>query len=102
MSMILSDQPDEENSIEAIKARKGRRVDVVEEMKAVYDACKKAKVQIPEDVMRFFNWSDPDPLGVEVEIPHRAFNSERKGQGIEIDVSRIPKDVAVVRFYNSW
>ena len=71
------------------------------EMKEVYDACVKAKIGIPEDVNKFFGFNHPDPKGIEVEIPHKEYNCEMGG-GVEIEVSKIPKDIAFIRFYNQW
>jgi hypothetical protein len=71
-------------------------------MKAVYDACVDAKLGIPEDVNKFFGFNRPDPKGVEVVIPHKEWTSDRGSSGIEINVNDIPKDVKVIRFYNSW
>ena len=75
-------------------------------MLAVHKACEKAKVQPPDDVIDFFNDTEPDPAGVLVNL------EEVKGatkpwcddmqEGIEIDLSKLPKGVTKIRFVNSW
>lgn len=77
-------------------------------MKAVWDACLAARVQIPIGVLDFFGSSTPDETGVEVgEDALRECGAVRKWStddraGFEVDVTKLPPDVKVVRFYNSW
>lgn len=71
------------------------------EMKAVWDSCKAAGVDIPENVQKFFGWSDPDDNGVEIKIPAKKWVVGER-EGFEIEVESIPKNAKVIRFYNSW
>ncbi len=73
-------------------------------MKAVWDACLAADTDIPEDVNTFFNGDPPDERGVEVELtgPCCAEWSDDYRQGYEIDVTKLPEGLAIIRFYNSW
>jgi hypothetical protein len=75
------------------------------QMKAVWDACKLAGVEPPDEVLEFFDHAPPDPAGIRVELEGkpciRAFNDDMR-QGFEVDISKLPKNVTVVRFYNSW
>jgi len=74
-------------------------------MKAVYDACKAAGIHPPEDVDDFFGSSPPDDRGVEVEIerhPCTKKYSDDMRQGFEIDIRKLPPDVTIIRFYNSY
>lgn len=70
-------------------------------MKDVYDACEAAGVPIPSEVDGFFGCEEPDPRGVEIEIPAEKWEDEYR-QGFEITVSDIPAGCTVIRFYNSW
>lgn len=70
-------------------------------MKAVWDACKVAKTEIPESVVDFFNGETPDPAGVEVEIKAKDWSMD-SASGYEIDLDKLPKDIKTIRFYNSW
>jgi len=75
------------------------------QMKAVWDACKLAEVDPPEEVEEFFNYRSPDPSGIMVELGGnpgvRAFSDEMS-QGFEVELDKLPKNVTAVRFYNSW
>lgn len=79
-----------------------------EHMKAVYDACHLAGVMVPTEVDDFFNGETPDPLGVIVEIEKLDAVTEWIDQeygsasGFEVDLSKLPKDITVLRFFNSW
>lgn len=72
------------------------------QMKAAYDACVAAHVGVPEDVRLFFEYKEPSDLGVEVQIPNalRRYSADMK-DGYEVDLKKVPKDVTVIRFYNS-
>lgn len=74
-------------------------------MKAIYDACHAADMDVPKEVDNFFGFDTPDDAGVEVDIEEhdccQEYN-EDGSEGFEIDVSKLPKDVTILRFYNSW
>lgn len=77
-------------------------------MKAAWDSCEAAGVPVPDSVLKFFGYSPPDPAGVEVD--QKALEacgavrkwSEEMQEGFEIDVSKVPVDVKIVRVYNSY
>lgn len=76
-------------------------------MRSVYDACKNAGVEIPKEVRDFFCDSEPDDAGVRIdELPQECKKefecSKSCSSGIEIDIVRLPKDVTIIRFINSW
>ena len=72
-------------------------------MKAVWDVCEESGVPIPDAVLGFFDYESPDPAGVEIEIPkHEWTNGDTLQDGFEVHLDEIPKDVKVIRFYNSW
>jgi hypothetical protein len=74
-------------------------------MKAVYDACNEAEIPIPAEVAGFFNGEPPDPTGVRVGLENSTCVQPWKSndaEGFEVDVTKLPKDVTVIRFYNSW
>lgn len=76
-----------------------------QEMKAVYDACKKANIAPPDEVAEFFDDKPPDENGVEIKPDGswgREWSNGKGKQGFEIFIDKLPKDVTVVRFYNSW
>lgn len=72
-------------------------------MKAAWDACTKAGVPVPEEVTEFFNYEAPDSNGVEIDIKEAVPQYRRDMcEGFDVDVSKLPKHVSVIRFYNSW
>ena len=76
-------------------------------MKAVYDACEAADIDPPETVFEFFEEMPPDEKGVPVDLAEdqvwRSWSDRKHGrEGIEVDVTKLPKDVTIVRFVQSW
>lgn len=72
------------------------------EMKEIWDACKKAKLEPPQEVLNFFDHQDPDPAGVAVSIPWEEWDDGDMSAGIEVEVAKIPKHVKIIRFVNTW
>jgi hypothetical protein len=70
-------------------------------MKAIWDACGAAGIDVPDEVDGFFGGEAPDPAGVEVELTLRKWRDGER-EGYELDVSAIPPQVKTIRFYNSW
>lgn len=74
-------------------------------MKEVFDACDKAGIDIPEEVIEFFNYEDPDEAGVLVELKEIGALEEWADEGrsgFQVDISKLPKRLKYIRFYNSW
>ena len=72
-------------------------------MKAVWDACNEAGLVIPQEVDEFFDYEEPDPSGVTVELSYESWTSDDNTQdGIEVMMEDIPKDLTSIRFYNSY
>jgi hypothetical protein len=67
-----------------------------------------ADVEVPREVSRYFEDGDPDPAGVEIREDELSSAGALRGweddyrKGVEVDVTKLPKDVTVIRFYNSW
>lgn len=71
--------------------------------KAVWDACNKAGVDIPEDVCNYFGGDEPDDSGMQVDISDAVTEySENMVEGYEVDITKLPKGVSVIRFFNSY
>lgn len=75
-----------------------------EKMKGVYDACQSANVPVPEEVLNFFGEGGPDEIGREVELPSTCTREWKvyMKNGIEVDVRKLPPNVTILRFYNSY
>lgn len=73
-------------------------------MKNAYDACKAADLDVPERVQEFFGYLKPDDQGVIVEIPRDAVSkyADDSRSGFDVDVTKLPEGVKIIRFYNSW
>lgn len=75
-------------------------------MKAAYEACEAAGVEIPDDVDDFFDGEPPgDKPGMEVDIKCSPAVSEYNDDslsGFEIDIRELSKDIGIIRVYNSW
>ena len=71
-------------------------------MKNVWDSCLLCNVNVPDEVREFFNHESPDDNGVEVELKTKKWNDGDMSSGYEIKVSDIPKDVQIIRFFNSY
>lgn len=73
-------------------------------MKAVWDACTKAGVAIPRDVLMFFDGEAPRDDGVRVEINEGwvqiCLYDGR--EGFDLDITKLPAGVTRVRFLSSW
>lgn len=75
-------------------------------MKAVYDACVNAGINIPMEVSGFFGHEQPDDNGV--VLCERQLGDcvseygDSNGTGFEVDVSKIPEDVRIIRFVSYW
>lgn len=78
-----------------------------QKMKQVWDSCKEAGIDVPEEVEEFFDWEAPDEQGVEIaekKLPVKEWSDDMR-QGYELDISKLVQaypDIKVIRFYNSW
>lgn len=74
-------------------------------MKHVYDACETAGIEKPHEVAQFFNFCAPDDNGVVIDIEKseacRVWRRD-SASGFEIDVKKLPENVTIIRFENSW
>ncbi len=70
-------------------------------MRAVYEACERAGTSTPQEVLDFFEGEEPSDNGTILpidSIEYKGYMSE----GLEVDITSLPKGVKVIRFYNSW
>jgi len=67
--------------------------------KAVWDACKEAVIDPPNEVWDYFDGEYPyDALG-KITPLEDCVNDYDNGRGFDLDVSKIPKKIQFVRFY---
>jgi hypothetical protein len=76
-----------------------------DQMFKVWEACKAAGVSPPEEVNEFFDYSQPDPNGVEVDlkklgcVKHSVHNTTDR---YDLHLNQLPKDIKILRFENSY
>ena len=82
--------------------------DIWKKMKAVWESCQEAGVEPPEKVSIFFDYEPPDEAGVEISERDlekagaiREYREEMR-DGYEILIDKLPKDVKIIRVYNSY
>jgi hypothetical protein len=75
-------------------------------MLSVYNQCTKLGISIPDEVNAFFNREVPDPTGVEIDLKKvegcLKYYRANSREGIEVDIAKLPKDITILRFVNSW
>lgn len=78
--------------------------DAWQRMKQAHDSCKAAGVEPPHGVQEFFNYKEPDSAGVEVDIQQAVttWNERDMSDGFEVDITKLPPGVKIVRFVNSY
>ena len=80
-------------------------------MKAIWDSCQQAGISTPDEVDKYFNGEPPDEAGVKAgyfsdmdnKFPEwlKRYSADMR-DGFEIDTTKLPKDVSVVRFVCSY
>lgn len=73
-----------------------------QKMKAVWDACRAAGIDLPDSVGHYFDDEAPDPKGVVVAIEAKQWDDGDMCSGLEVDLDKVRKDVRTIRFYNSY
>lgn len=76
-------------------------------MKAIWNACLNAGIDVPDEVDDFFGEEEPNELGVVVSkeqlgdavLPIIPGYAEK---GFIIDISKLPKDIQYIKIENSW
>lgn len=78
------------------------------QMKAVWDACVAADMAVPDEVLQFFNYEDPDEAGVIINLSHHSAvrvwspGGDSMKEGVEVELAALPPTVQTVRFVNSY
>lgn len=77
-----------------------------QQMKAVYDACQAAGVEVPDDVQNFFEYGPPDDAGVQLDLQRdsEAVHEWRDEscEGYEVDLRKLPQGIHIIRFENCY
>ena len=70
----------------------------------VYVMCDKLGVSLPKETEKYFNGDIPEErLRIELEKGEH-YNDwfEDSSEGYEVDLTKLPKGVTKLRFYNNW
>jgi hypothetical protein len=76
-------------------------------MLAIYQQCEEMQISIPAEVDAFFDGERPDESGVVVDLdvtkngPVQEYHAEMR-EGFEVDITKLPKDIKIIRFVNSY
>lgn len=79
--------------------------DKFKKMLAAYRACEAVGIRPPDDVCDFFNGDTPSDNGLLVSLEdHKAVTeySDDMVSGFDVEIAKLPKDIKIIRFYNSW
>lgn len=72
-------------------------------MRAAWLACEQAGIEIPEDISDYFDGEKPDSAGMEIKIEKAVTEFEDDYRhGFEVDVSKLPEGLTIIRFFNSY
>jgi hypothetical protein len=74
-------------------------------MKAAWEACITAGVDVPPAIMKFFGYDKPDPAGIVVRLDDTSAckeHSEDGESGFEVQLDKLPPNITAIRFINSW
>ncbi len=74
-------------------------------MKAIYLSCEELEIDAPDEVENYFDGYGVEGDGVRVELENTDCCKEYcddSSSGFEIDITKLPKDVKIIRFYNSF
>lgn len=73
--------------------------------KLIWDTCKAQKVEVPKEVGDFFDWTSPNDHGMMVDISGamvEGIPDHDMQECFDIDITKLPKDVTVIRFSNNY
>jgi hypothetical protein len=72
------------------------------QMKAIWESCHAAQVEIPKEVRDFFNNEKPDKAGVVVDLEVKVDTTQEYKEIWEVDLDKLPKDIKIIRFIHSY
>lgn len=64
-----------------------------------YKACEAAEIEIPDALRAYFDFDEPNQSGLAVDISDV---SEQRDGMVEIDLTKLRKDITKIQVYLSW
>lgn len=74
-------------------------------MKTAYEACEAAGLDIPSEIQAFFGYETPEAEGqvIDLELHESLSNYDaEEREGFDVDLSKLPPHLKVLRFYIRW
>jgi len=75
-------------------------------MKAAWDSCREAGIDLPDELWEFFGGSGPDEAGIKIDLEEEeGVVEDYTGDGesgYDVLLSNLPDSIDRIRFYNSW
>lgn len=71
-------------------------------MKAAWDACEAAGIDIPEPLYAYFDYQMPDGVGIRTEIPSKEWTNGDMCEGQEICLADIPDSITHIRVFQCY
>lgn len=69
---------------------------------AAYNACQAADIPVPDELAAFFDYASPDSSR-EIDITQAVTSwKDDMKDGFEVEIAKLPPNIKIVRFYNSW
>ena len=65
-------------------------------LKCIYDACREASIDPPDEVMDFFGGVEPDEDGVVISLAHHHAVTEIEG-GFDVLLEDLPDAIKIIR-----
>jgi hypothetical protein len=73
--------------------------------KKIWDLCEQSNVSLPQETKEYFKGCDQVEERLEIELikgQHYDDWNRNSSEGIEVDLTKLPKGVTKLRFYNAW
>jgi hypothetical protein len=73
--------------------------------KKLWDICEEMGVSLPKETEEYFKNCDTPEDKLEIDLEkdvHFEEYEDDSSQGVEVDITKLPKGVTKLRFYNSW
>ena len=73
------------------------------QMKAVWDSCTAADIDVPEKVLEYFDWKSPDERGINRVITDGITQySDKYESGYDVELSRLDPNIRFIRVTLSY
>lgn len=72
--------------------------DEYHQMEAIWDSCNAAGIDVPEKVLEYFNWKDPEAKGIRRDIDECLTDCEEEyTRGYDIEIAKLDPNIRFIR-----